>query len=337
MSAVELKISELRAEGEALAPARRTSVEVARKISGPLDVSELAGREFKRRAELLGPLIREQDLLMIFGPRGLGKTHAVMAMAFAVATSGRWLKYDAAAPRKVLYLDGELPGRVLQERIAMHAPEVDPAPGLMRFWTPDLLALGDAMPDLGEPAGQTAILGWIESDTALVVIDNLSAWVRSGKENDADAWQSMSDFLLALRRRGHAVLIVHHAGKGGDQRGTSRREDLLDTSIRLARPTDYEAKEGARFDLTFSKARHLFGDDAEGLQVDMKTRPDGTALWGWNPLADATRSQVVELLNGGMTQSEIAAELGLSRGAVSKQVARARRDGQLPAAQGGSQ
>ena len=29
-------------------------------------------------------------------------------------------------------------------------------------------------------------------------------------------------------------MFVHHAGKSGDQRGTSRREDLLDYSIRLA-------------------------------------------------------------------------------------------------------
>jgi putative DNA primase/helicase len=35
------------------------------------------------------------------------------------------------------------------------------------------------------------------------------------------------------------LLIVHHTGKGGEQRGTSRREDVLDTSISLRRPADY--------------------------------------------------------------------------------------------------
>jgi putative DNA primase/helicase len=52
--------------------------------------------------------------------------------------------------------------------------------------------------------------------------------------------------------------------KGGDQRGTSRREDVLDTVIRINRPDDYNASEGARFNVTSTKARGLFGDDTEG-------------------------------------------------------------------------
>ena len=57
--------------------------------------------------------------------------------------------------------------------------------------------------------------------------------------------------LSMLRRRGVSVLIVHHAGKGGEQRGTSRREDVLDTSISLRRPSDYLPTEGARFEVHY--------------------------------------------------------------------------------------
>ena len=39
---------------------------------------------------------------------------------------------------------------------------------------------------------------------------------------------------------------MHHAGKGGAQRGTSRREDVLDTVIALRQPQDYQSGEGAR-------------------------------------------------------------------------------------------
>ena len=42
----------------------------------------------------------------------------------------------------------------------------------------------------------------------------------------------MQQWLLRLRRRGVSVLVVHHAGKNGDQRGISKREDLLDTASR---------------------------------------------------------------------------------------------------------
>jgi len=58
------------------------------------------------------------------------------------------------------------------------------------------------------------------------------------RENDSDAWGEIQDRLLRLRRRGISVLIVHHAGKRGGQRGTSRREDVLDTSFSLRQPSD---------------------------------------------------------------------------------------------------
>jgi Protein of unknown function (DUF3489) len=65
-----------------------------------------------------------------------------------------------------------------------------------------------------------------------------------------------------LRRRGISVLIVHHAGKGGQQRGTTRREDVLDTSISLRHPADYSPVEGARFEIHLEKARGVRGRES---------------------------------------------------------------------------
>lgn len=57
------------------------------------------------------------------------------------------------------------------------------------------------------------------------------------------------------RRAGRSIVLVHHAGKGGAQRGTSKREDVLDTVIALRRPTDYSADQGARFNSFRESAR----------------------------------------------------------------------------------
>src|SRR4051794_33801284 len=65
----------------------------------------------------------------------------------------------------------------------------------------------------------------IATDTALVVLDNLSS-LAGGRENEGDDWRPMQDLVLSLRRRGTSTLLVHHSGKGGQQRGTSRREDV---------------------------------------------------------------------------------------------------------------
>jgi len=44
---------------------------------------------------------------------------------------------------------------------------------------------------------------------------------------------------LAQPGAGKSVFFVHPAGKSGTQRGSSRKEDVLDTVINLRRPPDY--------------------------------------------------------------------------------------------------
>jgi putative DNA primase/helicase len=95
------------------------------------------------------------------------------------------------------------------------------------------------------------------SDVDLVIFDNLSTLCTNGSESACDAWVPMQNWLLKLRRQGVAVLLVHHAGTNGRQRGTSRREDALDTVIALRRPEDYSPEQGARFEVHFEKLRSV--------------------------------------------------------------------------------
>jgi putative DNA primase/helicase len=243
-----------------------------------------------------------------------------------VACGSSFGKWQAPKAAKVLYLDGELPGAVLQSRVAMQLPDMDPQPGYFRVFTPDLLPDGVPMPDLSTPEGQHVIDRIIEPDTALVIIDNLSAWCRTGRENEAESWHPIATWILQLRRRGLAVLLVHHAGKAGQQRGTSKREDLLDVVIGLSRPKDYEPSQGARFVLEFTKARNLTGDDAQSLELEL----GGTevrAEWKFSTLEASTFDRVVALANEGLTQSEIATELDLNKSNVSRHMRRAIAEG----------
>jgi hypothetical protein len=97
---------------------------------------------------------------------------------------------------------------------------------------------------------------------------------------------------MFMRRLGVAVLVVHHANKKGDQRGTSRREDVLDLVMAMRRPVDYEPKEGARFELRFEKARGLVGEDVEPIDVRMAQDAVGVMRWpgGRHTWASSTAS-----------------------------------------------
>jgi putative DNA primase/helicase len=79
---------------------------------------------------------------------------------------------------------------------------------------------------LGSEEGQYALEPLL-NDVDLLILDNLSTLCTTGGESASDAWVPMQNWLLMLRRRGIAVLFIHHAGTNGRQRGTSRREDAL--------------------------------------------------------------------------------------------------------------
>ena len=55
---------------------------------------------------------------MIYGPRGIGKTHLTLGIGYVVASGGTFLRWEAAKPRRVLVPDGEMPAVVLHERLA---------------------------------------------------------------------------------------------------------------------------------------------------------------------------------------------------------------------------
>lgn len=67
---------------------------------------------------ILDPWLSTQGLAMIYAPRGIGKTHVALGIAHAVASGSEFLKWRAPKPRGVLYIDGEMPANMMQERLA---------------------------------------------------------------------------------------------------------------------------------------------------------------------------------------------------------------------------
>jgi len=279
----------------------------------PMGVADFLAKAFPPRELVLGPWLPAKGLVMIFAPRGIGKTWVSLNIAWAVATGGDFLGWSAPKPRRVLYIDGEMPGGTLQERLASIARANGgqaPDGQALRFVASDLEEFG--IPDLATPEGQAAIDA-VLGDADLIVCDNLSTLLRSGKENDSESWVAFQGWLLAKRRQGRSVLLIHHAGKGGAQRGTSKREDILDTVINLKRPSDYEPEQGARFEVHFEKARGFAGPEAEAFEAafaeDQWTRKD---------LGDTRSAVVLKLKGEGLTQREIANQTGIALATVNR-------------------
>ena len=199
-----------------------------------LDGAELLKTKFPPRTLMLSPWLPDKGLAVIFAARGVGKTWIALSIAHAVAAGGGFLRWRAPRPRRVLYLDGEMPAVTLHERYAavIAASMTDAPAENFRLVAADFQP--DGLPDLADPEAQRFYVDTI-ADAELVIVDNLSTIARGLRENEADSFGPLLSWMLAQRAAGRSVLVVHHAGKGGGQRGTSRKEDVLDTVVSLAR------------------------------------------------------------------------------------------------------
>lgn len=294
-----------------------------------LSLGELLELELPPREDVLAPWLPTQGLVMVYAPRGIGKTWVGLGVAYAVASGGDFLRWSAPVARGVIYIDGEMPAVVMQQRLAAVANSADAEPTApLLIVTPDVQSIG--MPDLATEAGQALIDEHVTDDIGLIVVDNLSSLARSGRENEAESWQLIQTWALRHRAAGRSVLFVHHAGKGGAQRGTSRREDVLDTVIALRRPADYNPESGAVFEVHFEKARGIHGSDVAPFEARLATDSEGKHTWTTRTVEDSTRERVAALIEDGLTQQDIAAELGLAKSTVSHHAKALREAGRTP-------
>jgi KaiC/GvpD/RAD55 family RecA-like ATPase len=283
----------------------------------PLTLAEFFSLTIKPRGMVLDPIIPEKGLAMVYAVRGTGKTYLVLGIAYAVATGTQFLKWKAPHARRVLLIDGEMPAAALQERLAkvVQGATVEPAENMLTIISGDLIEEG-GVGNLADPKVQAELEPHLEG-VELLILDNLSSLTAVIRDNDADSWNPIQAWLLRLRRRGISVLIVHHAGKGGEQRGTSRREDVLDTSISLRRPSDYVPTEGARFEVHLEKARGVHGEPAKPFEAKLEER-GSTAVWTMRDIDDANLARVRALLEDDLSVRDIADETGIPKSTVQR-------------------
>jgi len=291
-------------------------------------LSEFLSIEFPPRENILSPWLPTQGLAMVHGYRGVGKTYFALNTAIAVATGGEFLRWKAPKPYGVLLIDGEMPGNALQERLIQIVKSLNLDPSTysevssrLKVITPDLQKLG--MPDLATRVGQWKVDEHITDEIDLVILDNLSSLVRSGKENESESWLPVQEWALKLRASGKSVLFIHHSNKQGGQRGTSKREDILDTVISLKRPSKYDPREGAVFEVHYEKTRGIAGKEVEPFEAKL-TVQNGKQVWVVSSIQDSTYKKVVVLHKEGLTPKEIVQELGIHKSQVSRHLKIAR-------------
>jgi hypothetical protein len=236
-----------------------------------INIRDFMGMSFPPIQMLLDPIISSQGLTMLYAPRGIGKTFLSLWISYAIAAGKSMFegKWETSRQHKILFVDGEMPSATLQDRLGACLNFLGPIDTPERFTIITRDPQAREMPDLSTIEGQKDLDPHLEG-VSLLILDNLSSLLRSGEENEASSWKVVQEWLLSLRARGISVLLVHHANKSGSQRGTSKREDILDTIISLKHPKDYQPEQGARFEVHYEKTRGFHGEKAKPFEVWLK-------------------------------------------------------------------
>lgn len=310
-------------------------------------LGQLLDSKFPERRHLLSPWLKQQETVMVYAETGVGKSMFAASVALAVAGGGEFLGWrpklrEGETGYRVLYVDGEMHVQDIQDRMrvltkAVPGLDLGAASGNLRFLARQHQRAGAEFPSITEPGGMRFYLDHIEATKPdLVILDNFTTLGEVEDENAASSFNAVQAFLLGLKTCGVATILVHHAGKSGDFRGSSKLAATFETIVSLERPGEDKAMGEAQFRVTWDKVR------AGGAEVVLRpilaklvSHPGGEdgeplgAAWEYEAGDLERLEEVRQMLQRGefKTQSEIADFYGVSRQAVSKWAERAERMG----------
>ena len=115
------------------------------------------------------------------------------------------------------------------------------------------------------------------------------------------------------------------------QRGTSKREDVLDSVITLKHPANYSPAAGACFEVHFEKSRGFHGKAAEPFEASLEIDERGAAVWALRSIEDAKFGQVIEFIRDGMSAGEAAKAADVDRATAYRYRKRAIAEGLIEA------
>lgn len=205
---------------------------------------ELMGLIIPERKFILKGLIAEKSINIVNGFRGSGKSWLMLMMGNEVSWEGEVGPWKVEAPTNVLLVDGEMPISLLQERMKMINRGRDIREKKYRMWVYSeayAYRIGLKRASILDSVWREWLLEETEKrKIGLLILDNLSSLAPGIDENDKMAFDPVNRWLLELRFQGVSVIMAHHTGKSGQQRGTTAHEDHVDLAIDLTKPPGHQ-------------------------------------------------------------------------------------------------
>lgn len=237
-----------------------------------LSLADWLTRDIAMPDFMMGEVVSTTSRILVVGPTGLGKTNFGVAIAIAIAEGRGFLHWRAGQePRRVLYIDGEMPERLMRSRLEDAVRRLGRTPGtlftLSREDFPD-------MPPLDTEVGQhfidhiTEVSGGID----LAIFDNIQSLTISPLKEE-EGWRLVSPWTRELTRRKIGQIWFHHTGHDESRSyGDKQREWQMDTVALMERIERPEAD--VAFRLAFPKCRQRTPDNRTDYEPAIITLQD---------------------------------------------------------------
>jgi hypothetical protein len=241
-------------------------------------ISDWLRREIDPPDLMLGELLSTTTRMMVIGPTGAGKTNFLLAVAFAAAAGGTFLRWAGGGPpRKVLFLDGEMSSRQMKRRIEGAERRARGVPDGLH-----VLCRDDApeMEPLDTAAGQRFVDKVIEriGGIDLFIADNIQALQTDDEAFGAQSWQRTLPWIRSLTRRSIGQIWAHHCVPDSNHGyGSRTREWALDV-VALMETIERHGCDIA-FNLRFTKARERTPENRADFEAGVVMLSDDE--WKW--------------------------------------------------------
>jgi KaiC/GvpD/RAD55 family RecA-like ATPase len=203
---------------------------------------------------------------MVYAGTGVGKSLFALSAAIAIAGGGKFLGWavdqrHSSEGWRVLYVDGEMHIADVQERARMllkAVPDIDrsEAGKNITFLARQHQKPGVKFPLITDKDGMSFIRDEVARQKFdLVILDNFSTLGEVEDENSAASFNAIQQFLLNLKVQGVATILVHHAGKSGDFRGSTKLAATFETIIKLEKVKEEVEHGEAQFRVVWDKVR----------------------------------------------------------------------------------
>jgi hypothetical protein len=196
-------------------------------------------RQFTESNRLLGDIITTDTKAFLVGRTGLGKTLFGMEIGAHIACGADFLHWKTHRLGNVLYVDGEMPGRLLRDRAQGIARRLRRPLGNLLIFGRDIedevRAIYPLLPEfapLNTETGRDFILMLLKliGPIDLIIFDNVMSLV-AGNQKEEDPWSETMPLVMAIGWQNAGQLWLDHTGHDSSrQYGSSTKSwrfDLL--------------------------------------------------------------------------------------------------------------